>query len=142
MHPEPTGPAEPPPHTVVPPARKGRLPVVVAAVVGLVIGGGGVGLGWILSSRGGSSDDIATVCDIVTGLGPMRDIGTDAGVIQQHRLGAASELSVAASTTDPRYKQLSDLLQKAMTAISRTFKADNPTTAQALRQSTDYCESR
>lgn len=134
MHPEQTS-----QYAITPPARSRRLPVLVAAVVGLVVGGGGVGLGWVLSSGGGRPDDIATACDIVTGLGPPRDLSSDAGFAQQNRLSAAYGLSMAASTTDGQYKQLSDLLQKAVNGIATTFRIDNPTTVRALSQATDFC---
>ena len=81
-------------------------------------------------------------CDIVTGLGPVADITTDAGFAQQNRLSAANALAVAASTIDPQYQRLTDLLKKAVNAIQETFDAGNATTVQALREAKDYCDGR
>lgn len=124
--------------------KKRRLSLVLTAVAGLVLGGGGVGLGWLLTSSpgDGTPDDITMACEIVGGLGPMADTGSDAGFAQQNRLSAASALALSASTLDPRYEELSDLLRKATDAIASTFDVRNPTTADALRQANDFCAGR
>jgi hypothetical protein len=108
----------PAPPTVAP---RRRVPggVLIALVVGLVVGGGGVGLGWLLSNNAGSGDqaDAQAACDIINRVGPFPG-GASVGTVDDFRWGAAYALTNAAVKEDGRYTALANAVQQAMKAIN------------------------
>lgn len=84
--------------------------MVVALVAGLVIGGGGVGLGWMLSGDKANTaqNDAHSACGIFNNL----QLSADSDLTTRLRTTAAAILAEAANADDPRYRQLRDALHE------------------------------
>jgi hypothetical protein len=130
--------ADPPPR---PPRR--RLPVVLGLVAGLIIGGGGVGLGWLLSSGpaepSGPAAEAAAACTAIRGAA-LPAGGADVTETSARRWVGAGELAGAAAAADPRYRQLGDALGTVEHAVE-TLDTGSDRTQDAVRQAQAICEA-
>lgn len=114
-----------------PPRRRWGM-LVTGLVIGLVVGGGGLGLAWMLSS-GGSGTDIDAVCELVAGTEPLTmefELG------DMRRLGGVGELAAALAEDDPTHKPLATALEESVRA-AQVFALDESGTA--LRRAQDIC---
>jgi hypothetical protein len=94
---------------------------VVAALAGLIIGGGGVGLVWTLSGTSdptGTDADAKAVCGILART-PDPVNFDQFGLPEQQRWAAAADLSGAVAAVNARYKPLSDALTEAQNAVAQ-----------------------
>ncbi|HVV20689.1 MAG TPA: hypothetical protein VHF06_14745 [Pseudonocardiaceae bacterium] len=96
------------------PRRRGS--VLVAVVVGLVVGGGGVGLGWALTSGHEQRSDAQDACEVFARTGQLTAHVDGA---TRYRLSAAAYLADGAKANDNRYTALA----KAMDDIAGAFQA-------------------
>ncbi|KAA9152232.1 hypothetical protein FPZ12_037300 [Amycolatopsis acidicola] len=122
--------------TPVPVPVRRRWPVVVALAAGLIVGGGGVGLGWALSSSSPDNADAAQACELVArtdSLDPSTQLAS------YDRWGAAMQLARAAADADPKYKPLSEALDKPAQIVARTFEASGPQYEAAMAAARAAC---
>jgi hypothetical protein len=114
-----------------PPRRRWGM-LVAGLVVGLVVGGGGLGLAWMLSS-GGSGSDIDAVCELVAGTEPLTkefELG------DMRRLAGVGELAAALAEDDPTHKPLATALEESVRA-AQSFDLEQSGTS--LRRAQDIC---
>ncbi|UQS22909.1 hypothetical protein L1857_08805 [Amycolatopsis thermalba] len=119
------------------PAPRRRWPLVmVALVVGLVVGAGAVGLVWIGSGPDAAGSDAEAACAAVartTALDPQTQY---AGF---QRWGAAAQLAAAAAEQEPRYRTLADALQAPVDIVMRSFAAAGPEFDAAVARARSAC---
>ncbi|MFJ6566382.1 hypothetical protein ACIQNU_03100 [Streptomyces sp. NPDC091292] len=121
-------PHEPYPAPVPPPPPRRRTgPLVIALLIGLVVGAGGVGAAWALSGDGGGQSDAAADASAACGALERFDESKYAaegpdGDIALNRFGAAGAHSAAAAAGDPAYQPLADAVRDAQLEHARTFK--------------------
>jgi len=120
------------------PQRVNRLPLIIALVLGLAIGTGGMGVYWALSSLrpggGAARSDALASCEVI-GRVETLDINHFES-LAVHRVAAASELALAAAEQDKRYQPLADAMQEAAKHIGYfDFKGVN----QAVVTAKDIC---
>ncbi|MFF5991497.1 hypothetical protein [Prauserella flavalba] len=100
--------------------RPPRFPVLLLGVlVGVLLGGGGVGLGWLLSSSGdaeGAQADATAACDLVART-PHVDLEAD--LTGFYRLSAASALAGAAAEADDAYEPVNEALRDVVNHVQR-----------------------
>lgn len=106
--------------------------MIVGLVVGLVVGAGGLGLAWAVSS-GGSGDDVDAVCGLIERTQPLTQ---EFELGDMRRLGGVSELAAALAEDDPAHQPLAEALQDSVRA-AQGF--DIPRSAASLRQAQDTC---
>jgi hypothetical protein len=104
------------------PQARRRTGVIVAIVAGLVVGDGGVGLGWALSSGHGRRTDAQDACEVFSRSGQLTEHVDGA---TRYRLGAAANLADAGKANDNRYAALA----KAMDDLASAFAAFTPPSA-------------
>lgn len=126
---QPPHPYQPQPGVPWRPAGRARpSPLVLAAVAGLVLGGGGVGLAWWLTSGSeeGAAAYAAGACAIVEE--HEADSTADAGgeadssegpLAESHRWTAAWGLAKSAADQDPSFKAIGDSFDDLNVFVSR-----------------------
>jgi hypothetical protein len=95
--------------------------VVLAAVAGLVVGGGGVALAWALTGKSaatGTDADAQAVCGIL-GRTPDPTNFDQFGLPSAERWAAAANLADAVAAANSRYKPLANALAEAHTAVEQ-----------------------
>ncbi|PXY17272.1 hypothetical protein DI005_34275 [Prauserella sp. PE36] len=109
-----------------PPApRSRRAPLLLGLLVGVLLGGGGVGLGWLLSSSGdaeGAQADATAACDLVART-PHVDLEAD--LTGLYRLSAASSLAGAAAEADGAYEPVNEALRDVVNYVQRRMDAES-----------------
>lgn len=126
---------------------RARRPLVVAGLVGFLIGSGVLGVLWAASGvQISSSEDASAACAAFTRIGPLpgptgnnTPLGGSVlgpGVI--HRMTAARELSAAAAEANPTYQTLSDDIEGVNDMISNLRFAD-PAGQHALAEAKQLC---
>jgi hypothetical protein len=113
---------------------------VVAALAGLVVGGGGVGLALALSGTAeptGTDADARAVCGILART-PDPVNFDQFGLPDQQRWAAAADLSSAIAAVNARYKPLADALTEAQTAVEQL---NLPTVRSAAGKARQLCAS-
>ncbi|MCZ7457645.1 hypothetical protein [Streptomyces sp. WMMC940] len=130
-----------------PPAHRRSL--IVALVIGLVIGGGGVGAVWVLrddSSGGvdptaaGPVADARAACHALDGFDESKyAIEGPEGDIALNRWGAAGALSAAAAAGDARYKLLAQAIRRSQDRHAQAFQI-NDEVKKELAEARRICE--
>ena len=127
--------------------------VLLALVLGLVLGATAVGLVWLVAGRtaaaigvpetNASTDAFAACATLATvpqpGTAAFADQssqGVPAGI---YRLTGAASLAEAAQAEDSQYRALSDALTRVTQVLDRTFDAVTPEAAQALASARAAC---
>jgi len=116
-----------------PPRRRWGM-LVAGLVIGLVVGGGGLGLAWMLSS-GSSGTDIDAVCDLVARTEPLTK---DFELGDMRRLAGVGELAAALAEDDPTHKPLATALEEGVRA-AQNFDLEQSGTS--LRRAQDICQA-
>ncbi len=115
--------------------------MVVAAVVGVLLGAAGMGGAWLLTStsggESGAAADAELACELVAGTPEISMTKDD--LSNTHRWGAAVSLALAAAEADPSYEGLSEALQKPVHVVHSTFEASGPEYEQAMRDAQAAC---
>lgn len=135
----PFGPQAQPGPSWSPGPRPGRRWVVPAAVAGLVLGAGGVGLAWTLTTGGaaeGAEADAAAACEVVART-PAIDL--EGNYASYRRWGAAAELAAAAGELDPRYASLGEALAKPLWIAQETFDTKSTEFSEAMTAARAAC---
>jgi hypothetical protein len=121
-----------------PPPRRRWGVLTVGLAIGLVVGAGGLGLAWALSS-GGSGTDVTADYDAVCGLvANTKPLTRDFELGDMRRLGGVSELAAALAEADSTHKPLADALEKSVLA-AQNFDLDGSGTS--LRRAQDICRT-
>lgn len=137
--PVPPGPAYGPPVPApADPPRRGKGPLITAALAGLLIGAGAVGGAWALAGdeggdgggRAGSptaKDDARAACDALAGVDesaliPKKSEDSQAPML---RFSAAYASSGAAADRDSAHQPLHDAIRKAQAIIASRFAVDD-----------------
>ncbi|MFH8974977.1 hypothetical protein [Streptomyces sp. NPDC017890] len=114
----------------VPTPHRNRRPLVIAALVGLLVGGGSVGAAWALddgtSSRHGSAErDARGACDALATVDESK-LGAKgkAGEQALYRFAAAFDLVTAAAAGDSSYDALADAITRAHQRHRQAFEVD------------------
>lgn len=126
-----------PPPGYGPPRRRWGM-VIAGLVVGLVVGAGGLGLVWALSSGGSGTDlgaDYDAVCQLVTRTEPLTE-KFELG--DMRRLAGVGELAAALAEADPAHKPLASALEESLRA-AQIFDLDQSGTS--LRRAQDICRA-
>jgi hypothetical protein len=127
--------------------------VLVALVLGLVLGATAVGLVWFVSGHAAAASELpqtdastaaAAACATLATVPPpgspafadRSPQGVPAGV---YRLTGAASLAEVAQTEDAHYKPLSDALAKVTRLLARTSDTVAPQAAQALTEARAAC---
>ncbi|MEU6289729.1 MULTISPECIES: hypothetical protein [unclassified Streptomyces] len=112
-----------------PPARS-RWPLAAAALVGLLIGAGGVGAAWALTGDeavggDGARGDARGACDALTAMDESK-LATrgKAGEQALYRFAAAFDLSTAAAAGDSSYEPLAKAVSGAHQRHRQVFEVD------------------
>ena len=105
-----------------------------ALVIGLVIGAGGLGLVWVLTSDSSDGDtDYTAVCELIVRTGPLTK---DFELGDMRRLAGVGELAAALAEDDPTHKPLATALEE----IVRSAQAfDLEQSGTALRRAQAIC---
>jgi hypothetical protein len=113
--------------------------LVVALVIGVVVGGGGVGLSWIAGDKTPSdaNADAAATCALVR---RASQPDTDDKVNESSRWTGAWILAKVTAESDPRYQPLADALLEAGKVISATYEAKGPDFERAAQKARDFCD--
>lgn len=130
-----------PPPAQVPAPRWPML--VIGLVVGLVLGGGGVALGWLLSGPGSgdtAAADVGAACAALERT--PSELDPEKNFAGFRRLGAAAELAAAAAEADAKYQPLADAVRRPIDIFQRTFGADSPEFAEAMAKARQACATR
>lgn len=125
--------------------KRSRWPMLVAGLVlGLVLGGGGVALGWVLSSSGGGGSTAANDADAACALLERMSSELDPSkqLAEYHRWGAVVSLAAAAAEEDRRYKDLADATRVPMNIVHRSFDGESPEFADAVAEARLACAAR
>jgi hypothetical protein len=123
-------------YPVAPTRRRGWGPVVAGLIVGLVLGGGGVAIAWVLTTGATGVDaDADAVCDIVERTGDPPDM-RDMSLEYMRRWAGVGELGASLAEGDASYKPLADALEKVSLAI-RAFDVDEM--RAAIQESRQRC---
>jgi hypothetical protein len=125
-----------------PPRARGAL--LAGVIVGLVVGGGGVGLGWFLVAGGAgligavpaAQHDVDVACDAVARTQRLDIVNDFAGY---QRWTGASLLARSAAEADPRYKDLADALGKPMQIAAMQLTTEGPEVAEAEARAREMC---
>lgn len=119
--------------------------LVAGLVLGLVLGGGGVALGWVLSSSGGG-DSNSAVADADAACALLERMSSELDPSKQlaeyHRWGAVFSLASAAAEEDERYKELADAMKTPVTIVQRTFDGQSPEFVDAVAEARLACTAR
>ncbi len=127
--------------------------VLVALVLGLVLGASAVGMLWLVAGHtssligvpatDASTDAVAACATLASVPSPGTAAFTDqspqgmpAGI---YRLTGAASLAEAAQAEDAHYRPLSDALNRVTAVLEQTFDAVTPQAAQALRDAQAAC---
>ncbi|MBK1789318.1 hypothetical protein [Prauserella cavernicola] len=125
------------PQAPAPKSRRG--PVLLGLVAGLVVGGGGVGLGWLFSSSSGDEGaqaDAAAACDI---LDRTPEVDLDADLSGFFRLSAASALAAAAAEVDGAYEPVNGALREVGQYVQRRMDTESDDFVAALDAARAAC---
>ncbi|MFD4721755.1 hypothetical protein ACFWOY_19965 [Streptomyces sp. NPDC058423] len=114
------------------PSTARRRSLIVALVIGLVIGGGGVGAVWVLSddtsgradpTASGPAADARAACHALDGFDESKyAVEGPVGDIALNHWGAAGALSAAAAAGDARYKLLAQAMRSSQDRYAQAFK--------------------
>ncbi|GAA1208050.1 hypothetical protein [Prauserella alba] len=120
--------------------RVSRLPLVVAAVAGLVLGGGGVGLTWWLTSGPGEAAeaDAAAACAVAERVEP--GVPSEKSMGEYRRWAAAVELANAAAEEDPALEQFAEAFAKPYLLVRQTMADDTADFRQAVTGMRAACD--
>ncbi|WUH90181.1 hypothetical protein OG900_08730 [Streptomyces sp. NBC_00433] len=118
--------------TAPPPARNRTATVVVPLIVGLVLGAGGVGVGWALSGGGGApaagsnpAGDARAACRALDGFDESKFTAKGPeGDIALNRYAAAGALSTSAAAGNPEYKPLAQAIRRSQDRHAQVFDFD------------------
>jgi hypothetical protein len=129
----------PPYGTYIPqPPEPRRLPVrllVIAAVVGLVVGAGVVGLVWLLTGTSSGRDaDIAAVCEIVERTPDPTD--PDSITLEYVQRWTVSDLAASVAKDKPEYQPLADSLNRVVQYMQLLALDETRT---AVRETREIC---
>lgn len=116
------------------PPRPRRGTLVAGLIVGLVVGAGGLGLTWALSSDG-SGTDYDAMCGLITRTEPLTK-EFELGDMQ--RLGGVSQLAAALAEADSTHKPLAEALDESVRA-AQMFDLDQSSTS--LRRAQAICDT-
>ncbi|WP_197320749.1 hypothetical protein [Saccharomonospora sp. NB11] len=136
--PPPQQPPQPLPEA--PTARKGWGRVLAGALVGLLVGGGGVGLTWFLladDAAEGAEADARDACAIVERTPTVEP--TKESAAHMYRWGAAAGLAMAAAEADPTYESLSEAIRKPYILFQRYFDIENAEFQSAMTDARTAC---
>ncbi|MEU6646237.1 hypothetical protein ABZ863_27340 [Saccharomonospora sp. NPDC046836] len=130
------GPGDPQPQPTARPAHSKRL-VVLALAAGLLLGGGGVGLAWLLTSSEaeGAAADAEAACTVVrrtTDLDPVENVAA------YRRWAGAAEIA-AAGEADKRYQPLADAVRKPVNILQQMMSTDSQEYTDALSAARQAC---
>ncbi|MBB3662004.1 MULTISPECIES: hypothetical protein [Prauserella salsuginis group] len=117
-----------------------RVPLVVAVVAGLVLGGGGVGLTWWLTSGPGegAEADAAAACAVAERVEP--GVPSEKNMGEYRRWAAAVELANAAAEEDPALEQFAEAFAKPYLLVRQTMADDTPEFRQAVTGMRAACD--
>lgn len=143
---------------MLPPSAPVRSPsnqglVLLALVLGLVLGATAVGLVWFVSGRTASATelpntdagtDAVAACATLARVPPLASAafayqspqGVPVGI---YRLAGAASLAEAAQAEDSHYKPLSDALANVTRVLEQTFDRAGPQATQALAAARAAC---
>ncbi|MFI8307772.1 hypothetical protein ACIF80_31005 [Streptomyces sp. NPDC085927] len=135
MQPQQPYQAPAPPSPPGSPAASGRSrgPLVIALLVGLVVGGAAVGAAWALtgdtsgtSGTGGSArDDARGACDALAGVDESKFSAKGrAGELAMYRFAGAFDLAAAAAAGDSSYEPLAKAVSRASNRHRQVFEVD------------------
>jgi hypothetical protein len=127
--------------------------VLLALVLGLVLGATAVGLVWFMSGSTASATelratdagtDAAAACATLARVPPLASAafadqsaqGVPAGIF---RLAGAASLAEAATMEDSRYRALSDALTRVSDVLGQTVTTVTPQATQALNAARAAC---
>ncbi|HYJ69456.1 MAG TPA: hypothetical protein VEX15_17525 [Nocardioidaceae bacterium] len=101
------------------PSRTDRKGLVAGLVVGLLVGGGGVALAWVMTSddpAAGAETDATAACLAIedTDIPEPED---DLDLATAQRWGGAAALAMGAAESDDRFQPLADELERASLGI-------------------------
>jgi hypothetical protein len=147
-HPPPPGPPQPPgyppppgqpsPGYGYPPTRRRTAPLVVAVVIGLVVGAGAVGLTWLLSTPSDAEADAVAVCGVLDRTPVPTDEKSMESISEEDfRRWAISEVGPSMAKRDPDLEPLADALGKILPSIQR-FDIDEA--KKAIARATELCD--
>ncbi|GGY50417.1 hypothetical protein [Streptomyces omiyaensis] len=122
----------PAPAATTPPAPRGRTAAVaVPLLLGLVLGAGGVGAAWALTSGSGTpaagtpAADARAACRALEGFDEAKYVDRGpAGETAVNRYAAAGTLSAAAAAGDPAYKELAETIRRSQDRHQQVFDFD------------------
>jgi hypothetical protein len=117
--------------------------LVVALVIGLVVGTGGATLVWTLTdSRGvadGAEGDVAIACQLI-GRTSLESTEARAFIEDFGRWNAARVLVVNAASRNPRYQQLEEALSDGAQVASATYQAKGPEFEKYAQEARKVCD--
>lgn len=126
-----------------------RRSLVVALVIGLVVGGGGVGAVWALSdgssgradpTASGPAADARAACHALDGFDESKyAVEGPEGDIALNHWGAAGALSAAAAAGDARYKALAQTIRRSQDRHAQAFTF-NDDVKKELAEARRICE--
>jgi hypothetical protein len=112
-----------------------RFAFLIGAFVGLVLGGGGVALGWLASTAGQPEANAACAAVARTAtFDPANDV---AGY---YRWGAASAMALAAAEAEPQYQALYDAINRPLDVFTYTFSTEAPEFLDAVAKARQACD--
>ncbi|WP_433286974.1 hypothetical protein ACQPZQ_31845 [Pseudonocardia sp. CA-142604] len=118
-----------------------RLTFLIGAFIGLVLGGGGVGLGWFATTAGlfastAGQADADAACAALARTASL-DLTKDlAGYI---RWGSAVGMAQAAAEANPQYRALHDAISRPADIVADTFSTEGPEFADAVAKAREAC---
>ncbi|OQO91180.1 hypothetical protein B1813_17025 [Saccharomonospora piscinae] len=135
LPPPPFPPAAPP----TPKPRRG-VPLVFGLVAGVLVGAGGIGLTWWLttpSDGGGADADARAACEIADRTSTV-DVREDSAA-NLHRWGAVVSLAAAAAEPGEKYDSLYEALNKPLLIFRQQYDTDSPEYAEAMQAAREAC---
>jgi hypothetical protein len=140
-YPPPPGhppPGQPQPGYGYPPPRRRTGPLVVAVVIGLVVGAGAVGLTWLLSTPSDADADAAAVCGVLDRTPVPTDEKSMESISEEDfRRWAIAEVGPSMAKRDPDLEPLADALGKILPAIQR-FEIDEA--RKSIDRAAELCD--
>lgn len=116
-----------------PPPRNRTAIVVVSVIAGLVLGAGGVGVGWVLSGDSNSAPaagsnpagDARAACQALDGFDESKYTAKGPeGDIALNRYAAAGALSASAAAGNAKYKPLAQAVRRSQDRHAQVFDFD------------------
>jgi hypothetical protein len=111
-----------------------RLAFLIGAFLGVVLGGGGVALGWFAATAG--QPDVNAACAALARTESFDPVNDPVGLF---RWGAAAAMAQTAAEADPQYQALYDAIYRPLAIHSQTFSTEGPEFADAVAKAREAC---